>query len=45
MSEQTISANKSTGVSKQPIDVIVGIIFAGVFMSLIILVMLTPLYR
>ncbi|MDX2368785.1 MAG: hypothetical protein QNK36_10335 [Colwellia sp.] len=41
MSEQTISGNKSTGVSKQPIDVIVGIIFAGIFMSLITLVILT----
>jgi hypothetical protein len=41
MSEQTISGNKSTGVSKQPIDVIVSIIFAGIFMSLITLGILT----
>ena len=41
MSEHTTSGNKITGVSKQPIDVIVGIIFAGVFISLIILVILT----
>ena len=40
MSEQTISGHQSSGLAKQPIDVIVGIIFAGIFISLITLVIL-----
>jgi hypothetical protein len=38
MSDQTISGKKSTGIFKQPIDVIVAIIFAGILMSLIALI-------
>lgn len=41
MSKQTISGNKKTSVHKQPIDIIVVIIFAVIFISLITLVILT----